>query len=137
MEHTEASVALKGDSDKTNNNGSSDQESKGSVKGTAKSKGKGSAEGGGRACEAGKGKAVYYGVDEARKKVGLKCTSCGMLGAVIGCHVSSCQVNTHYACAVKEGWEFGEPDAEGKVCMYVFRCEGVLRFRLRFFREDF
>lgn len=61
-------------------------------------------------------RAVYFGVDEARKRVALKCTSCTLQGALIGCHVSSCQVNTHYACAVREGWKFGdEPDADGKV----------------------
>ncbi|CAN0467969.1 unnamed protein product, partial [Laminaria digitata] len=51
-------------------------------------------------------KPVYYGVDEARKRVALKCTSCGSQGALIGCHVQSCQVNTHYACAIREGWKF-------------------------------
>lgn len=60
-------------------------------------------------------KAEYYGVDAARKRVALKCTSCALQGALIGCHVSSCQVNTHFACAVREGWKFGEPDADGKV----------------------
>lgn len=59
---------------------------------------------------------VYFGVDEARKRVALKCTFCGLQGALIGCNVPSCQVNTHYACAIRDGWEFGDqPDAEGKV----------------------
>lgn len=64
-------------------------------------------------------KPVYYGVDEARKRVALKCTSCSSQGALIGCHVQSCQVNTHYACAIREGWKFGEPDADGKVGFFV------------------
>ena len=65
---------------------------------------------------------VYYGVDEARKRVALKCTSCGHQGALIGCHVQSCQVNTHYACAIREGWKFGEPDADGKVRLFALIC---------------
>ena len=106
----------KGSSSKST--GSAGQEA-GSGRGAGKSKSKGSHADGDGKKEDGEGlpQAVYFGVDEARKRVALKCTSCGLQGAVIGCHASSCQVNTHYACALKEGWEFGEPNVNGKVCV--------------------
>lgn len=88
----------------------------GGTNGTADDDADGDDGGGGRGGNKGGVKPVYYGVDEARKRVALKCTSCGLQGALIGCHVSSCQTNTHYACAMREGWQFGEqPDADGKV----------------------
>lgn len=100
---------------------SSSEKTKGKDKGKDAAKAKVKSEGG---VDGTGGKAVYFGVDDARKRVALKCTSCGLQGALIGCHVSSCQVNTHYACAIREGWKFGdEPDVEGKVCSpRVLRC---------------
>ncbi|CAM9872438.1 unnamed protein product, partial [Ectocarpus sp. 13 AM-2016] len=74
-------------------------------------------------------KPVYYGVDEARKRVGLKCTSCGKQGALIPCHVQSCSVTTHYGCARREGWKFGGLDSDGKIFLCVMhRNEGQVRF---------
>lgn len=76
-----------------------------------------------------KPKPVYYGVDEARKRVALKCTSCEMQGALIGCHVQSCSISTHFACARREGWKFGEPDADGKLFLCgMHRNQGQVRF---------
>ncbi|CAN0131795.1 unnamed protein product, partial [Ascophyllum nodosum] len=118
----------KGSSSKST--GSAGQEA-GSGRGAGKSKSKGSHADGDGKKEDGEGlpQAVYFGVDEARKRVALKCTSCGLQGAVIGCHASSCQVNTHYACALKEGWEFGEPNVNGKIFLCVnHRLEGQVRF---------
>ncbi|CAN0407333.1 unnamed protein product, partial [Hapterophycus canaliculatus] len=43
---------------------------------------------------------------EARKRVALKCTSCGLHGALIRCHVQSCSITTHFGCARREGWKF-------------------------------
>lgn len=73
---------------------------------------------------------VYYGVDQARKRVALKCTSCGMQGALIGCHVQSCSITTHFTCARREGWKFGdEPDADGKLFLCgMHREQGQVRF---------
>lgn len=76
-----------------------------------------------------KPKPAYYGVDEARKRVALKCTSCGKQGALIGCHVQSCSISTHYACARREGWRFGDPDADGKLFLCgIHRNQGQVRF---------
>lgn len=96
----------------------------GSTDGSAMSpKGSSSSRSGGRASGS---KAVYFGVDEARKRMALKCTSCHTAGALIGCNVASCQVNTHYACAVREGWLFGDqPDAEGKVRCLWYQVLGI------------
>ena len=72
---------------------------------------------------------MYYGVDEARKRVALKCTSCGKQGALIGCHVQSCSISTHFACARREGWRFGDPDADGKLFLCgMHRNQGQVRF---------
>ncbi len=86
--------------------------------------------GGGGAVAGRKPKPVYYGVDEARKRVAIRCTSCGKSGALIGCHVQSCSITTHFACARREGWKFGDPDADGKVFLCVMhRQEGQVRFQ--------